>query len=259
MRAGPSRRVWRIGQTEPVRFAFMAYRNTLQADALKLVAKKLQSSLAPAAQLRQRVRVALGTASPDGAPADGRWMRLLLSLKRRPGNASSLALRPWQRAHLRQWQRLSRSARPSEERTCLSCKTALPQSKQICLPIVPLGTYERCREGVKICANQGPDLCCAGWWSPSLGTTLGPEVGSMCPRRISSWHVIALAAVRRSTVRRDGMLALSGTTSRPVPMRESRWSKLRSVQSLYAGSGPGLSRVWRLAQAQPLARAWQWV
>ena len=41
-----SRRSWRIGQTRPVKVVFMSYRNTLQADALKLVAKKLQSSLA---------------------------------------------------------------------------------------------------------------------------------------------------------------------------------------------------------------------
>ena len=41
-----SRRSWRIGQTRLVKVVFMSYRNTLQADALKLVAKKLQSSLA---------------------------------------------------------------------------------------------------------------------------------------------------------------------------------------------------------------------
>ena len=46
-----SRRSWRIGQTEPVRVVFMAYRNTLQADALTLVAKKLQSSLAVEGEL----------------------------------------------------------------------------------------------------------------------------------------------------------------------------------------------------------------
>ena len=40
-----SRRSWRIGQTRPVKVVFMSYRNTLQADALKLVAKKMQSSL----------------------------------------------------------------------------------------------------------------------------------------------------------------------------------------------------------------------
>ena len=46
-----SRRSWRIGQTEPVKVVFMTYRNTLQADALTLVAKKLQSSLAVEGEL----------------------------------------------------------------------------------------------------------------------------------------------------------------------------------------------------------------
>ena len=46
-----SRRSWRIGQTRPVKVIFMAYRNTLQSDALKLVAKKLQSSLAVEGEL----------------------------------------------------------------------------------------------------------------------------------------------------------------------------------------------------------------
>ena len=46
-----SRRSWRIGQTQPVRVVLMSYRSTLQADALKLVAKKLQSSLAVEGEL----------------------------------------------------------------------------------------------------------------------------------------------------------------------------------------------------------------
>ena len=46
-----SRRSWRIGQKRPVKVVFMAYRNTLQADVLKLVAKKLQSSLAVEGEL----------------------------------------------------------------------------------------------------------------------------------------------------------------------------------------------------------------
>ena len=41
-----SRRSWRIGQSESVQVVFIVYRNALQADALKLVAQKLQSSLA---------------------------------------------------------------------------------------------------------------------------------------------------------------------------------------------------------------------
>jgi hypothetical protein len=55
-----SRRSWRIGQKRPVKVVFMAYRNSLQADALKLVAKKLQSSLAVERELPE-----------DGLAADG--------------------------------------------------------------------------------------------------------------------------------------------------------------------------------------------
>ena len=46
-----SRRSWRIGQHRPVKVVFMAYRSTLQADALKLVAQKLQASLAVEGEL----------------------------------------------------------------------------------------------------------------------------------------------------------------------------------------------------------------
>ena len=46
-----SRRSWRIGQSRPVKVVFMSYKNTLQADALKLVAKKMQSSLAVEGEL----------------------------------------------------------------------------------------------------------------------------------------------------------------------------------------------------------------
>ena len=41
-----SRRSWRIGQKSPVDVYYMTYQNCLQADALKLVAQKVQSSLA---------------------------------------------------------------------------------------------------------------------------------------------------------------------------------------------------------------------
>ena len=54
-----SRRSWRIGQKRPVKVVFMAYRNTLQADALKLVAKKLQSSLAVEGELPEDGRAAI--------------------------------------------------------------------------------------------------------------------------------------------------------------------------------------------------------
>ena len=56
-----SRRSWRIGQTRPVKVVFMSYRNTLQADALKLVAKKMQSSLAVEGELPEDGLAAYGT------------------------------------------------------------------------------------------------------------------------------------------------------------------------------------------------------
>ena len=60
-----SRRSWRIGQTQPVRVVFMSYRNTLQADALKLVAKKLQSSLAVEGELPEDGLAAYGDDGDD--------------------------------------------------------------------------------------------------------------------------------------------------------------------------------------------------
>ena len=60
-----SRRSWRIGQTQPVQVVFMAYRNTLQADALKLVAKKLQSSLAVEGELPEDGLAAYGDDGDD--------------------------------------------------------------------------------------------------------------------------------------------------------------------------------------------------
>ena len=52
-----------MGQTRPVKIVFMSYRNTLQADALKLVAKKLQSPLAVEGELP---KVGLAAYGDDG-------------------------------------------------------------------------------------------------------------------------------------------------------------------------------------------------
>ena len=60
-----SRRSWRIGQTQPVQVVFMAYRNTLQVDALKLVAKKPQSSLAVEGELPEDGLTAYGHDGDD--------------------------------------------------------------------------------------------------------------------------------------------------------------------------------------------------
>ncbi len=59
------RRSWRIGQTEPVKVVFMAYRNALQADALTLVAQKLQSSLAVEGELPEDGLTAHGDDGDD--------------------------------------------------------------------------------------------------------------------------------------------------------------------------------------------------
>ena len=60
-----SRRSWRIGQTRPVKVVFMSYRDTLQANALKLVAKKLQSSLAVEGELPEDGLAAYGGDGDD--------------------------------------------------------------------------------------------------------------------------------------------------------------------------------------------------
>ena len=60
-----SRRSWRIGQTRPVKVVFMSYRTTLQADALKLVGRKLQSSLAVEGELPEDGLAAYGDDGDD--------------------------------------------------------------------------------------------------------------------------------------------------------------------------------------------------
>ena len=58
-----SRRSWRIGQNKPVKVIYMSYQGTLQSDALRLVAKKLQSSLAVEGELPED---GLATYGDDG-------------------------------------------------------------------------------------------------------------------------------------------------------------------------------------------------
>ena len=76
-----SRRSWRIGQTRPVRVVYLAYRQTLQADALTLVAKKLQSSLAVEGELPEDGLAAYGDDGDD----------LLLALARQIVNGEAAA------------------------------------------------------------------------------------------------------------------------------------------------------------------------
>ena len=60
-----SRRSWRIGQTRPVRVIFMVYEETIQTDALKLIARKMQSSLAVEGDLPEDGLTAFGDDSQD--------------------------------------------------------------------------------------------------------------------------------------------------------------------------------------------------
>ena len=59
----------RTGQTQPLSVGFRADRDTLQADALKLVAKKLQSSLAVEGELPEDGLAAYGDDGDDLMPA----------------------------------------------------------------------------------------------------------------------------------------------------------------------------------------------
>ena len=60
-----SRRSWRIGQTRPVRVVFMVYENTIQTEALRLVARKMQSSLAVEGELPEEGLIAFGDDGQD--------------------------------------------------------------------------------------------------------------------------------------------------------------------------------------------------
>ena len=79
-----SRRSWRIGQTRPVQVVYLAYRQTLQADALTLVAKKLQSALAVEGELPEEGLAAYGDDGDD----------LLLALARQIVSGETDAVEP---------------------------------------------------------------------------------------------------------------------------------------------------------------------
>lgn len=60
-----SRRSWRIGQTNPVAVYYMTYADCLQADALALVAAKMQSSLAVEGELPEEGLSAYGDSADN--------------------------------------------------------------------------------------------------------------------------------------------------------------------------------------------------
>jgi hypothetical protein len=69
-----SRRSWRIGQRHPVRVVYFAYRATLQAQALLLVANKLQASLIVEGEIGD------GGLAAHGADGDNLTLELARSL-----------------------------------------------------------------------------------------------------------------------------------------------------------------------------------
>ena len=60
-----SRRSWRIGQDRPVRVVFMVYEDTIQTQALRLVARKMQSSLAVEGELPEEGLTTFGDDGQD--------------------------------------------------------------------------------------------------------------------------------------------------------------------------------------------------
>jgi len=64
-----ARRSWRIGQKEPVRVVYMAYRGTLQEAALVLIAQKARSSLALEGELVEGGLVSAAEEDPTVALA----------------------------------------------------------------------------------------------------------------------------------------------------------------------------------------------
>ena len=87
-----SRRSRRIGHTQPVQVMFMAYWNTLQADALNLVAQK--SSLAVEGELPENGLAAYGDDSDDLMLALARKIVRARRIPARSSRSSSRRGRP---------------------------------------------------------------------------------------------------------------------------------------------------------------------
>jgi hypothetical protein len=64
-----ARRSWRIGQTQPVRVVYLAYRETMQAVALELIARKIAAALVVEGELPDGLtEFGQAQASPRGSP-----------------------------------------------------------------------------------------------------------------------------------------------------------------------------------------------
>ena len=100
-----SRRSWRIGQRHPVRVVYFAYRATLQAQALALVAQKLQASLAVEGDLASDglaahagagddLTLALARSLSEGSDVSEESLEALFAGARQTAAEAEAALRP---------------------------------------------------------------------------------------------------------------------------------------------------------------------
>jgi hypothetical protein len=94
-----ARRAWRIGQTAPCRVIFLTYRGTMQDTALKLIATKLEASLAIEGELGTE---GLGVLAD---PADSLVLELARALVHRVGGTES-AEAVWARLRKRDLEQL---------------------------------------------------------------------------------------------------------------------------------------------------------
>ena len=123
-----SRRSWRIGQTQPVQVVFVAYRNTLQADALNLVAKKLQSSLAVEGELPE-----------DGLAAYGDDLLLALARKIVAGEADA--------GSVESVFEQARQVAAEAEALLVDADWAAPEPEPVAAAIVAVGADDSLEEG----------------------------------------------------------------------------------------------------------------
>jgi hypothetical protein len=94
-----ARRAWRIGQTAPCRVIFLTYRGTMQDTALKLIATKLEASLAIEGELGSE---GLGVLAD---PTDSLVLELARALLNRVGGTES-AEAVWARLRKRDLEQL---------------------------------------------------------------------------------------------------------------------------------------------------------
>ena len=255
-----SRRSWRIGQTRPVKVVYMSYRNTLQADALKLVAKKMQSSLAVEGELPEDGLAAYGD--------DGDDMMMALARKIVSGDEEDDEARRWRRCSPRRgtptsqprncwWTRTgsrwSSSPRPLGSTGTATMRPSLSarrSSWRQSTATTPTGTVTRLSRstGAATAAKRRPrslsGRCSPGpssWpWSGSsrnvAGASRSPQPSRCSSRREGQARVEMARTHHRS--RRGALTAeIQGRTPRAVSSPVRQYAALRAFQRVKPVSG----------------------